>query len=246
MALRPDIGGVLVDAFDAVYVINLVYRTDRRADMDVELARIGLSFDHPKLHLFRAMRPEAAAGWPTIGARGCFESHLGVLDQACAAGDRQILVLEDDVRWSEALLVTPAETLAALLAKDWACLYGGPIKATRTDLPPTLRVLPAEEALIGLHCVALRAPFMQAAQPMLHAMCNRPPGHPDGGPMHVDGAYNHVRRAHPDLRAVIADPGLAHQRASRTDVHDLRWFDRLPVLRSGVAALRRWRNQRHG
>jgi hypothetical protein len=59
--------------------------------------------------------------------------------------------------------------------------------------------------------------------------------------MHVDGAYSWFRANHPHLLTSVANPELGHQRASRTDVHDLRWHDRVPVVRDIVAFLRRFR-----
>lgn len=236
-----QIGAVLRDAFDAIYVINLPERTDRRAQMQRELARVGLDLGQD-VQLFAAIRPVEASGWPTIGARGCFESHLGVLEDALEQGYSRVLVLEDDVSFAPALTDARAEALATLVSGDWACLYGGPVFQQTGDAP-VLRQLAPDEALIGLHFFAMRASFMARARDMLEAMRHRPAGHPEGGPMHVDGAYNHVRRTHPDLVAMIAEPGLAYQRASRTDVHDLRWFDRLPGIAQGVALLRVLRNR---
>ena len=52
--------------------------------------------------------------------------------------------------------------------------------------------------------------------------------------MHVDGAYGWFRAAHPDIRAFAATPHVAHQTASRTDIHRLQGLDRVaafgPVL----------------
>src|SRR5690606_31802208 len=84
------------DLFEAIYVINLAYRADRRLEMSAELARLGLSFDDPKVTLFAAVRPEDAGEFPSVGARGCFMSHLGILHSALALGLRSILILEDD------------------------------------------------------------------------------------------------------------------------------------------------------
>ena len=85
------------------------------------------------------------------------------------------------------------------------------------------------------------AALLEAAA-YLGAMLERKPGDPLGGPMHVDGAYNWFRRAHAHHIAVAAVPELGYQRASRTDIHDLRWFDRWPGVRAAVAVIRRIRN----
>ena len=56
--------------------------------------------------------------------------------------------------------------------------------------------------------------------------------------MHVDGAYNGLRRANPDFDTLLATPELGFQRASRTDIHALRWYDATPLVRNGVACMR--------
>ena len=62
--------------------------------------------------------------------------------------------------------------------------------------------------------------------------------------MHVDGAYHWFRRAHPELVCFIAEPPLAYQRASRTDIHALSWRDRVPLVRELVAFGRKINNRR--
>ena len=51
----------------------------------------------------------------------------------------------------------------------------------------------------------------------------RPPGHPDGGPMHIDGAYSTFRVQNPDVVTLIASPNLGWQRSSRSDVTPNWW-----------------------
>ena len=60
--------------------------------------------------------------------------------------------------------------------------------------------------------------------------------------MHVDGAYNWFRRANPQFKTLLAIPELGFQRASRTDIHELRWYDRVPLFREGMASLRQVKN----
>ena len=86
---------------------------------------------------------------------------------------------------------------------------------------------------------AVRRETAAAVAPFLRAILARPYGHPEGGPMHVDGAYNWFRRAHPGLRHLAAVPPWAVQRPSRTDIHALPWADRQPALRPLLALARR-------
>ena len=62
----------LTDVFDQVYIINLVSRPDRMREMRSQLKKIGLSGTEPNLFWYAAVKPTDAAGFPTVGARGCF------------------------------------------------------------------------------------------------------------------------------------------------------------------------------
>jgi len=76
-----------------VFYINLDRRTDRRAEIEGELARIGIE-------------AERFPGIPTTpGIIGCGKCHSGVLKEAKARGYKNVLVLEDDFM----LLIDPAE-----------------------------------------------------------------------------------------------------------------------------------------
>ena len=49
--------------------------------------------------------------------------------------------------------------------------------------------------------------------------------------MHVDGAYNWFRAAHPELKCAMAVPELGHQRASSSDISEAKWFDQNPLVK---------------
>ena len=67
------------DAFERIVVINLRERVDRRREMEAELRRAGIGAGDRRLQFFAGIRPADAGLFPSIGARGCFESHLGVI-----------------------------------------------------------------------------------------------------------------------------------------------------------------------
>jgi GR25 family glycosyltransferase involved in LPS biosynthesis len=75
-----------------IFVINLEHRTDRRRAMEKELSKIGWNAE-----FFPAIRPAEAADFPSIGARGCFLSHLAVLRRASETEARRLILVEDDV-----------------------------------------------------------------------------------------------------------------------------------------------------
>ena len=78
-------GTALLERFDRVRIVNLKARADRRREMRGELARLGLGLDD-RIALHEACRPDDRGDFPSLGARGCFLSHLTVLDQAWDAG----------------------------------------------------------------------------------------------------------------------------------------------------------------
>ena len=41
-----------IDYFDKVYIINLPHRPDRREEIEVQLKKVGLAFNHPKVTHF--------------------------------------------------------------------------------------------------------------------------------------------------------------------------------------------------
>ena len=229
--------------FDAIYIINLTTRTDRRREMIDQLALAGLDPASQKIHFFDAIRPDDAGGFPTLGTRGCFLSHLGVLKATLAAGNRRTLVLEDDVDFVRDFQVAFGRALPRLEADDWGMAYLGVLSITPPLLPDgaPVTVVPPASAVQGAHMFAVKLDVLPSLVAYLEAMLRRPPGDPAGGPMHVDGAYGWFRQAHPQMTTVTCTPVLGVQRPSRTDIHALRWFDRVPMVRDVVQRLRRLR-----
>jgi hypothetical protein len=232
-------GAALLSMFDQVFVINLASRTDRKREVEHQLNRLGLGFDHPNVTLFRASRPEDRGEFQTIGARGCYESHLGVIRAALAGDGERFLVLEDDMD-----LAPDFETRLPGLAENaqlqgWDVFYGYSSGASGS---PVAEFAP-DKAIECTHFIGFSRAVAQQAEPYLAAIYSRPDGDPRGGAMHVDGAWSWFRRDHPEFRTIGISPALAEQRPSRTDVHDLNWYDRIPLLQPVLNALRRLKRQ---
>jgi glycosyl transferase family 25 len=230
--------------FDRVYVINLSSRPDRRREMQTQLERIGLSLNAPDVVLFEAIKPVDPAGFPTLGARGCFMSHLAVLREARDKGLASVLILEDDLNFCDDFVAKFAAVAAGLACNSWGLWYG----SYQLDAPPPGSVascVRADPALaIGTSALlAVNGPQIAPLVQYLEAMLRRPAGDPAGGPMHIDGAYCWYRLAHPEAATWLATPPLGFQRSSRTDVHALRWFDRAGWAAVVVSALRRLQNR---
>jgi GR25 family glycosyltransferase involved in LPS biosynthesis len=240
----------LRDFFDRIYVLNLPTRPDRRRDVTAQLARAGLPPEPGKVEFFSAYRFDHDGGFPTLGARGCFVSHLSILRRARALNLRNVCVIEDDQNFSPRLAADQHPLLDHLTLTDWGIAHFGyriPLRDTnaetlalgrrlaatppgRPDQATFLRVRPTEEVLTTAF-YAVNAPAFDRLIACLEAILSRPPGHPDGGPMHVDGAYNTFRRTHPDVAAFIATPACSDERPSRSDVSPGR-LDRLPLIGS--------------
>jgi GR25 family glycosyltransferase involved in LPS biosynthesis len=89
-------------------VINLECRKDRRAEMETQLRRI--QWD---AQFFPAVRPPDAGDFQSIGARGCFLSHLAVLKRAALQNDHAV-IMEDDLNFSRDFSSVSPATFADL------------------------------------------------------------------------------------------------------------------------------------
>ena len=212
----------ILDQFDRVRIVNLPYRTDRRREMDMELARIGLNHD-PRVEYFAAFRPESPGPFTSIGAHGVYLSQKAILREAAAAGE-SVLILEDDCAFSPA-----AADYAA--AEDWDIFYGGYEAARPDDL--------AGSDIIGAHMMGFSRRGARLVSAYLENLRPTVAIHPP-----IDAAYIWFRRAHPEVATHFAVPVLAVQRSSKSDIAAPKWHHRLPLGRAmgrlARKALNRW------
>jgi glycosyl transferase, family 25 len=228
----------LLDHFPRILIISLPTRQDRRRRVVAELARIGSGLVPGKLDFFDGIRPTEAAGFPSIGARGCFLSHMGVLRQAADEGVSEVLVLEDDIVFNPDFARAAPDAFAKLRTLKWDIAYPGhfgTITPAHTDLGGWV---PYTDDLICAHCYVVRGPAIRRLADGLKTIASRPAGHPDGGPMLPDGALNTLRRQNPDIVTLLAKPSLATQGGSPSDISDHRWFDRIPGVRQAIQTFR--------
>ncbi len=206
---------MIFDHFDAIRIINLPSRKDRRAEMIEELRRVGLEGD-ARVSFFDACSFEDAGTFYSRGARGVYHSHLAILEEAAAAG-RSVLILEDDCDFAPAIAGYEPPP-------SWSIFYGG-YEAQSDDLETS--------DIVGAHFMGFSKDITPALSFYLReilASGHHPP---------IDGAYIWFRRAHPQVRTVFAVPPLGHQRPSRTDIAALRWFDRVPGVRDALGVARK-------
>lgn len=221
-----------IDYFDRVYIINLPHRADRRKEIEVQLKKVGLALNHPKVRLFDAIKPDAAGEFPSVGARGCFLSHLGVLKDAQLKQFKQILIFEDDLDLNKNFIEQSEKVLLSLTKNDWDIFYGDYrlFEALASDHDP-IKKISAALRLDTTNFLGIKNSVISPLVNYLEQMLARPPGHPLGGPMHVDGAYNWFRKDLPVYTTIIATPKLGFQRSSDSDIADLSWKNRLPFIK---------------
>lgn len=230
----------LTEKFDCILVINLASRNDRRTEMQGELNKIGLRFTDGSAEILSASRFTDAAGFDSAGARGCFDSHLRALKTAYERKSKGVLILEDDCDFVDDIQNSLPNVLRHLAATNWSIFYGGHLSkiAISSDRTGISKICP-NQGLIGAHFIAVSATALLTLIEYLEAMRSREPGSPLGGPMHVDGAYTWFRKDHPEFETWVAEPQLGVQRPSRTDIHQLKFYDRLAGLRQAVSMFRR-------
>ena len=237
-------GMEFVSTFGPAFIINLPERADRRREFSHQLSRIGLQFDNENINLFRADRPTEAGGFPSIGAKGCFNSHLQIIRRASTEGCDQILVCEDDLDFSPDFLDRMPEVIKAANSCKWDIIYFGhhglPVHTITSSSGILLRVDPEQE-IGATHFIAFRKSVFGRIRRYLEDLTSRPAGHPDGGPMHIDGAFSRFRADNPDVATYAVMPPIGFQRPSRTDIHELKWYDRSVAIRGFTAMARRMR-----
>jgi hypothetical protein len=199
--------------FDIIRVINLPERQDRRREMMRELAALGLASD-PRVAFFPAIRPADAGPFASIGARGVYQSQLAILHEAAERGC-SALILEDDCAFSP--IARDFD-----FGRDWDIFYGGYYAIDPENL--------ADSDIIGAHMMGFSAKGASEVCAYLDAL------EFEGIHPPIDGAYVRFRRDYPETPTRFAVPPLANQRPSRSDIADLRFYDKLPLLR-GIASL---------
>ena len=204
----------ILSAFDSIRIVSLPYRLDRRAAIATDLSAYGLVPGHGRVSFFDAIRPDSVGGFPSVGARGCYLSHLEVLRQARADKVNRLLVLEDDAMFLP-VLVDSMPSLGSFLKDDWDLLYPGHFLATE---PGPLRWLLTSNSILCTHAYAVNQRVISVLIHDLEVYLMRPPGDPLGGPMHLDAAYNTFRAQHPEGTTLRASQSLIVQRSSESDV----------------------------
>jgi hypothetical protein len=233
----------IFEPFERIYLINLPERSDRRRDALAELAAAGIGAADPRLRIFAARRFADAGQFPSIGARGCHISHLEVIREAMRDKLANVLILEDDIALTPGAANPPAAMLARLQQGGWDFCYPGHVETLPAGNGAAPRWIETRLPLMCSHFYGLHQRVLPRLAGYLEACMQRPPGHPDGGPMHIDGAYSMFRAREAHVVTLLSVPSFGGQRSSRSDIYPNRWFDRTPLFREAASLLRRARNE---
>jgi GR25 family glycosyltransferase involved in LPS biosynthesis len=195
-----------------------------------ELKRVGWNAE-----FFPAIKPDDAANFPSVGARGCFLSHLELLKLAMSRQLSSITILEDDLNFSENFSEQWKSVVAALAQQEWAIFYAGHVL---TEQAGGVLALAPSTPVQCTHFMLINGWALPPLVEGLERILSRESGHPDGGPMHVDGAYSTLRFQNNRLRTLAFFPTMGYQRSSRSDIYE-QWFDEIRILRPLMSVARK-------
>ena len=227
----------LFNFFDKSYIINLPERSDRRKEITQELKKIGISDSLAQVKFFPAIKPTDKGEFPSIGARGCFLSHLEVLKEAKSQNLNNLLIMEDDLAFTKLLIGQQNAVTSELQRLNWDFAYLG--HGVNLAFNGKFFFQEYSEPILLAHFLAINQQIIVQLIDFLEEILKRPSGHPKGGPMHVDGAYSTFRKHNPSAITLIANPSLGFQKFSPSNIAGYKWFDTLPVSAQLVTAVRK-------
>ncbi len=226
----------IFEYFDRTRIVNLAVREDRRIETQEEFEKCGFSVRSEKVDFFPACSPDESAGFPSPGVRGCYLSHKNILEEAIQDKLENILFLEDDICFSKRLPELNESIVSELQTLDWDIAYFGHTLPAEKDVPHwELLTKPTQQT----HFYAINSGIFERFLRFLDDVMSRPPGHPDGGPMHYDAAIHTFRVQNPDVKAFYYTHNLGFQRPSKTDLHKTAFYDDLRLFKPITGFLRK-------
>lgn len=221
----------IIDFFERAYVINLPERKDRLRDMKRELEKVEMPLYSEKVYLFPAIKPDIADPFKSIGIKGCFLSHYTILKEARDKNLNNVLIMEDDLAISSDFSQYTEIILTQLTQNNWSFVYFGHQLQKQEAIKGSIgqKLYPYYEAIRTAHFYGVNGTILNSLVTFLELVQQRSPGHPDGGPMNLDGAFSTFRKQNPHLLTLVAVPSLGGQRSSRSDLSP-QWFDTVPGI----------------
>lgn len=231
------------DYFDRTLILNLPERTDRLRLVKREFLGIGIAVDRPldRVSVLSGIRYKDAGGYQSIGARGSIASHLAAIELARSRHLRNVLICEDDIKFTNVPTSQIAEIIAQIPKTDWDIIYFGYLLPKQLDKPVGIHRW--HTPTMGGHYYAVNAPFFDTLIEFIKGCQSRPHGHPLGGSMGRDATFGHLMLMRPETKIFISSPNLAIQRSSSSDISRSRWFLDRTKLAPVMSAVRDWRER---
>lgn len=206
----------IVDFFDRIYVINLPYRKDRLASVSKELRAAGMPFSPGKVELFAAIKPAEPAGFPDIGWRGCFLSHLEVLKQARKDGLKNVLIMEDDLLISRRFKSNQERLVDELLKSEWDFVYFGHIvdKIKNNDV----KLISYSDKILTTHCYGVNGAVFDSLIQYLEAYLAQVALERPKVDIGIDSVISNFRIENKNINTLISMPALCIQSDSASDL----------------------------
>lgn len=195
------------------YGLTTADRPERQVHIDRELHRAALPFE-----VFVSHRPPDAGGFASVGARGCFESHLRALRAARDEGVGVAVLVEDDVVVASRFLELLPEIQRELEGRSWSVLLlgylGDQSPARHFPLEPVGTYVARAQhwEFTGSHFLAVNGEVLDE---LIESFDRRL--EPGGHRIAVDGAYNEFRESRGDATYVCV-PNLGRQAPSPSGI----------------------------
>ena len=130
--------------------------------------------------------------------------------------------------------------IGAMEQCDWDIIYFGRIAGEGE--PDAAPLNPWRKGVIGGHFYGMQRAYMEKILEFLDSLGKAELGMADVRPIFRDGAFGLYAERNPEVNQYLAAPNLASQRSSRTDLHKLAVYDRIPGVKNLVGAARNLRN----
>jgi glycosyl transferase family 25 len=231
-----------IEYFDRTCIINLPERADRLRLIKKELRPCGADVHPAKVQVPYAPKPDDAHGFKSRGVYGSYLSHYTILKDALQDGIETVWILEDDATFSHRMVRDQARIVEFLQRNPWdMCYFGHSLGHELDGMPRGL--IHHTAGFRWAHCYAIHSKTLPRLIAYLEENMANPPGHPRGGKMYIDAAYNFFRQLNPDIVSLVANPAMSVQRGSVSSLAGGHWYDRSKLLVPFVALARSARDE---
>ena len=183
------VGNKLSNLFPSIRIINLSHRTDRRREISDELRSIGLKINEKNVKLHEASSFSDKGLFPVAGARGCFHSHLSVLEEALKEGFQNILIFEDDCDFTPNINDRMSKVLDELEKMPWSIFYGGHDMVAEIDDDNFTSEVNFDTWFPGTHFIGFKRDVLLSLVTYLHRSLELMHVDPKLAPKGIDEAY---------------------------------------------------------